>query len=189
MDCSPRTYVITAADVAAGKVDNTAVAQGTAPDGTVVEDDDSTSTPVVPTTSNLVITKDVDKASPRVGDTVTYTLTVKNEGSAAANDVVVTDQLPDGVTFVSATAPCAEAAGTVTCALGSLAAGATRTVTITATVDPVDGATPAHSHLIDVQKVEAQVDLEPGQTRTVQLVAYGGDRTVYGFQARIMGRL
>ncbi|MFH1816406.1 MAG: urease subunit beta [Pseudomonadota bacterium] len=33
------------------------------------------------------------------------------------------------------------------------------------------------------------VRFEPGQTRTVQLVAYGGDRTVYGFQARIMGRL
>lgn len=33
------------------------------------------------------------------------------------------------------------------------------------------------------------VRFEPGQTRTVQLVAYGGDRMVYGFQARIMGRL
>jgi urease subunit beta len=33
------------------------------------------------------------------------------------------------------------------------------------------------------------VRFEPGQTRTVQLVAYGGDRKVYGFQARIMGAL
>jgi len=33
------------------------------------------------------------------------------------------------------------------------------------------------------------VRFEPGQTRTVQLVAYGGDRKVYGFQARIMGEL
>ncbi|MBS0310871.1 MAG: urease subunit beta [Proteobacteria bacterium] len=33
------------------------------------------------------------------------------------------------------------------------------------------------------------VRFEPGQTRTVQLVAYGGERKVYGFQARIMGRL
>ena len=33
------------------------------------------------------------------------------------------------------------------------------------------------------------VRFEPGQTRTVQLVAYGGERTVYGFQARIMGAL
>ena len=33
------------------------------------------------------------------------------------------------------------------------------------------------------------VRFEPGQTRTVQLVAYAGDRQVYGFQARVMGKL
>jgi urease subunit beta len=33
------------------------------------------------------------------------------------------------------------------------------------------------------------VRFEPGQTRTVQLVAYAGERQVYGFQARIMGGL
>jgi urease subunit beta len=33
------------------------------------------------------------------------------------------------------------------------------------------------------------VRFEPGQTRTVQLVAYAGERQVYGFQGRIMGPL
>ena len=33
------------------------------------------------------------------------------------------------------------------------------------------------------------VRFEPGQTRTVQLVAYAGERQVYGFQARVMGGL
>jgi len=33
------------------------------------------------------------------------------------------------------------------------------------------------------------VRFEPGQTRTVQLVALGGERKVYGFQAKIMGAL
>ena len=33
------------------------------------------------------------------------------------------------------------------------------------------------------------VRFEPGQTRTVQLVAYAGARKVYGFQGRIMGPL
>lgn len=33
------------------------------------------------------------------------------------------------------------------------------------------------------------VRFEPGQTRTVQLVAYGGARTVYGFQGGVMGVL
>lgn len=33
------------------------------------------------------------------------------------------------------------------------------------------------------------VRFEPGQTRTVQLVAYAGDRKVYGFQGQVMGSL
>ena len=33
------------------------------------------------------------------------------------------------------------------------------------------------------------VRFEPGQTRTVQLVAYSGERKVYGFQGKIMGAL
>jgi len=33
------------------------------------------------------------------------------------------------------------------------------------------------------------VRFEPGQTRTVRLVAYAGDRKVYGFQGKVMGNL
>jgi urease subunit beta len=33
------------------------------------------------------------------------------------------------------------------------------------------------------------VRFEPGQRRTVALVRYGGDGVVYGFNARVMGRL
>lgn len=33
------------------------------------------------------------------------------------------------------------------------------------------------------------VRFEPGQTRTVQLVALAGDRVVYGFAGRVMGKL
>lgn len=33
------------------------------------------------------------------------------------------------------------------------------------------------------------VRFEPGQTREVQLVAYAGDRVVYGFNAKVMGSL
>lgn len=33
------------------------------------------------------------------------------------------------------------------------------------------------------------VRFEPGQTREVALVAYDGDRLVYGFNAKVMGRL
>ncbi len=33
------------------------------------------------------------------------------------------------------------------------------------------------------------VRFEPGQTRTVELVDYAGDRKAYGFQGKVMGRL
>ena len=33
------------------------------------------------------------------------------------------------------------------------------------------------------------IRFEPGQTREVQLVSYAGDRMVYGFNAKVMGRL
>ena len=33
------------------------------------------------------------------------------------------------------------------------------------------------------------VRFEPGQTRKVQLVAYAGDREVYGFNGQVMGKL
>jgi uncharacterized repeat protein (TIGR01451 family) len=71
------------------------------------------------------------------GAPLTYTLDVANAGPDAATGVVVTDFLPVGVDFVSAVAsqggPCTEAAGVVTCPLGTIASGGTATVTITVT--------------------------------------------------------
>jgi urease subunit beta len=33
------------------------------------------------------------------------------------------------------------------------------------------------------------VRFEPGQSRTVELVEYSGEKTVYGFNAKVMGKL
>ncbi|MES2933673.1 MAG: urease subunit beta [Pseudomonadota bacterium] len=33
------------------------------------------------------------------------------------------------------------------------------------------------------------VRFEPGQSRTIELVALGGDRVVYGFNGKVMGKL
>jgi uncharacterized repeat protein (TIGR01451 family) len=62
-----------------------------------------------------------------VGSNLIYTLTVSNNSSNAASGVTVTDTLPAGATFISATASqgsCTQADGSVNCALGSLAASA-----------------------------------------------------------------
>ena len=41
--------------------------------------------------------------TPNVGDTITFTVTLTNNGPNAATSVQVTDLLPAGLTFVSAT--------------------------------------------------------------------------------------
>ena len=78
----------------------------------------------------------VDSPDPvRVGDNLTYTVTVINNGPDTAADVVLTDLLPATVTLLSATPSSGTCNGTttVTCALGNLADGASGTVVIVAT--------------------------------------------------------
>jgi conserved repeat domain len=72
-----------------------------------------------------------------LGSTLTYTLTVHNNGPATATGVTVTDNLPSSVTFVSASAGCTNVANVVTCTIGTLANGATATATINVTVNAV----------------------------------------------------
>ena len=54
--------------------------------------------------TDLVLAKAVDNPTAAMGSSVTFTLTVSNSGSIIANGVQVTDLLPAGLTFVSATA-------------------------------------------------------------------------------------
>jgi uncharacterized repeat protein (TIGR01451 family) len=73
------------------------------------------------------------------GVELTYTLDVTNGGPDPA-DVGVKDELPDGVTFVSATpsqGSCQESGNEVRCSLGEMANGGTATVTIVVTADTV----------------------------------------------------
>src|SRR5262249_8768117 len=53
--------------------------------------------------ADLFVTKKVDKPAASVGETVTFTITLGNNGPSAGNKVEITDLLPDGLTFLSAT--------------------------------------------------------------------------------------
>jgi uncharacterized repeat protein (TIGR01451 family) len=67
----------------------------------------SASTTVTAQQVNLTISNTVDHPSPQVGDNVTFTISVHNVGASNfsnASDVQVSDLLPVGLTFVSATA-------------------------------------------------------------------------------------
>jgi uncharacterized repeat protein (TIGR01451 family) len=87
-------------------------------------------------TADLAVTKTDSPDPVAVGSTLTYTVNVTNNGPADATGVTLTDTLPAGVTFVSATpsqGSCTHSGGTVTCPLGTLANGAMASVTITVT--------------------------------------------------------
>ncbi len=57
-----------------------------------------------PQQADLVLSKSVDNPTPNVGDTITYTITLSDNGPDSATDVVVSDLLPSGLLFLDATA-------------------------------------------------------------------------------------
>lgn len=88
---------------------------------------------------DLSITKsDSDDPVDR-GDQLIYVLDIENSGPSPATNVEVVDTLPVGVTFVSATGgtvtPPANGSRDVTIDLGTMAAGATRQVSITVSIN------------------------------------------------------
>ena len=87
--------------------------------------------------ADLSVAKD-DSADPvTAGDDVTYTITVTNNGPDAATGVLLTDTLPSGVTFVSASSGYTEVSGVVTCDIGALANGANAMIEIVVTTTGV----------------------------------------------------
>ena len=57
-----------------------------------------------PQQADLAVTKTVSNATPNVGDMITFTVTVTNNGPNSATDVQVNDLLPAGLVYVANTA-------------------------------------------------------------------------------------
>jgi uncharacterized repeat protein (TIGR01451 family) len=75
----------------------------------------------------------IDSPDPvQAGGTLTYTVNYSNTGNAGATGVVITETYDSNVTFVSATPP--PTSGNNVWTIGSLAAGASDSITITVTV-------------------------------------------------------
>ncbi|WP_345138855.1 DUF7507 domain-containing protein, partial [Flavobacterium ginsengiterrae] len=125
------TLQITGTVRATGSYANTATVSGNNPDGTT-GNNSATATPLVQT--NLSVTKTVDNTTPNVGSDVTFTITASNAGPSAATGVTVTDNLPSGYTFVSAT-PSTGTWSAPDWTIGDLANGASTTLTMVARVN------------------------------------------------------
>jgi len=70
------------------------------------------------------------------GNNTTYTLTVTNTSTVAANNVSIVDHVPSGLTFVPASSDssCSQQSASIVCNLGTLAAATSRSVLLTFSV-------------------------------------------------------
>ena len=51
----------------------------------------------------IALVKSVDKTFATIGDTISYTITLSNPGNVTSQNIIFTDILPDGTTFISGT--------------------------------------------------------------------------------------
>jgi uncharacterized repeat protein (TIGR01451 family) len=130
------SLVATATGPAGTKVTNTATRTASSPPDLNPSNDSASVdvTPVAPT-ADIAVTKSVDIATPVIGDNVTFTVTAQNLGPLDATGVVVTDLLPSGLNFVSATPSTGTTytSGTGQWNIGALALNQQVTLTLVAT--------------------------------------------------------
>ena len=163
--------------VTPGPITNTCVvsASGTSDPTPADPDCDETNT-VLPPVVDLNAVKSSTTPTVPAGGTLTYTVAVTNNGpgAAPAGSVVVTDTLPAGTTFQSATGPgwaCSHASGTVTCTLsGGLASGATATAISIAVQVPTTPGPITNTCVVDAAGTTDPTPSDPDctETNTVQ---------------------
>ncbi|MES2672928.1 MAG: InlB B-repeat-containing protein [Pseudomonadota bacterium] len=115
----------------------------------------------------FTLTKSANATQIAPGGAVTYTIAYANYGGTSASSVVITDSLPAGMTYVSATGGGVNASNTVTWTIGAVAAGASGSVTVTATAaSPFTAYTNPSSN-------SAAINWSGGSTVTSSSVAVG----------------
>jgi len=98
----------------------------------------------VPNDADVAVTKSGSPNPVNVNTTLAYTIQVTNNGPAVGTNVVATDTLPSAVTYVSSSSTqgsCVQAAGTVTCTIGTVTVGQVVVVSITVTASTFSSST------------------------------------------------
>ena len=195
-DLAPGDYVVTVDKASLATVCPECTAQTHAPSGdlTASEDQELSLTSKVTLSPGAMTNNDQDWAFTGVANTaivkaiadpaevpaggftpgtsVTYTLTVTNEGPSPATGVIAQDKLPSGVTFVSA-----QGDGTYDAASGKwdlssevIEKDATRTLYITVTID-ASAAGSVVTNTATIEKQDQIGDKKPDNTSSVPLTA------------------
>jgi uncharacterized repeat protein (TIGR01451 family) len=155
------TYAMRAESIASGvsgTTFNNAAVTATEPE-TLPNNNQTTHATTSRRAADLALTKSAP-ATVIPGATFDWTLAVTNNGPNPSTGAVVTDVLPGGVVFQSASSGCVftESSRTVTCTLGTLAPSASTTLTINVlTTSPYTGADP----LVNSASVAAVNEIDP----------------------------
>jgi uncharacterized repeat protein (TIGR01451 family) len=155
--------------------------------------------------ADLKVSKTASADTVNQGSNVTYTIRVENLGPEAATGVTVRDELNKALRFVSASSSlgqCSAAGATVSCAIGSLAAGVTPvTVTLLAkaektgtvrntasvTADQADAVSSNNEASVSVRVVNPRAAKQPQATcrgLRASLVGTAGPDTLTGTPGR-----
>ena len=129
-------------DASSGTISNTASASSDTADSNGGNSDGVAGGVVAgPPVADLEITKTTGSGSATTGGTVIYTITVTNNGPSPATNVVVSDDLPAGLTLNDATPSQGTCNDTdpVSCNLGTILSGASATITLSTTVVATSG--------------------------------------------------
>jgi uncharacterized repeat protein (TIGR01451 family) len=164
------------ANVPAGAAltDTATVSSSTADSNTANNSASFTSTTA--TRADLAISK-TGPASASAGQNVTYTLSVTNTGPSDAQNVMVSDMLPSGESFVSASVGSGSGTTYSSGNLGTLAAGGSRVITVVAHVS----SSPGSSTLTDTATVSSSTgdaNLANNTARTTTAVTGLADLSV-----------
>ena len=122
--------IITVAEVTASGLPDPDSTPG---NGDPAEDDRAQAVVNADNRADLSLTKTVDTHRVTIGDTVVYTLTLRNAGPDRATGVVVIDQMPAGVTYVKHRGGTYDP-GTGAWDVGTIGVGEVRTLRITVRV-------------------------------------------------------
>ncbi|MDJ0663302.1 MAG: SdrD B-like domain-containing protein [Acidimicrobiia bacterium] len=157
-------YTVTAADATTGQVTNTATVVGLAPAGTPTSDTDTET--VLTARADLSLFKSASDINPNVGDTITYVLTLVNDGPDTATNVAVADVLPAGLAYetgsiAGGSTQDASAVPTLIWTVASIPASTSINLTYAATVQAPSG---APDEYLNVAQVTASAALDPDST-------------------------
>ena len=193
------TATIVLSPTAQGTVTNTASVSSTEGDDDPSDDSDTEQTTIDPALPNLALTKTYWKPAVAVGETIPYKLTVTAKAPGAASGVTLVDPLPADTQFVSVTTgrgTCAFDGATVTCNIGTMAAGSavnvfltvkgtaekmlTNTATVSSSRTDADSSDNTASLTTKVTRLSEYVDRTYQTNGPVEAVAYAGNVVYLG---------